>query len=166
MRRAGAPLGILAVNVLISGIVAGTAVWSGPFTSSRAPAPPAAVTRPWHLAWRAENAFPNTTRTTQTCRFAALLTAYGDFVRAEFSSPVVPGKGYTIYSASIALSSGYGLSTVSASSQPLTFGGKASLTVLPGAVVLGDHLHPNSAGERHGNLVISGQNETFTLARG
>jgi len=31
---------------------------------------------------------------------------------------------------------------------------------------LGDHLHPNSAGERHGNLVISGQNETFTLTRG
>src|ERR1700760_3724976 len=94
IRRGRVPLGILAVVLTISAIVIGTSVLGGPGANTGVQASPTQVTQSWHLAWRSENAFPHKTSTTQTCRFAALLTADGDHVRAEFSSPIVPGKGY------------------------------------------------------------------------
>src|ERR1700759_2615930 len=92
LRPLRVPVGISAIVVVISGIVIGTGVWGGSTASSRFGSPSTEATQPWHLAWRSENAFPHRTSTTETCRFAALLTAGGDYVRAEFTGPVVPGK--------------------------------------------------------------------------
>jgi lysophospholipase L1-like esterase len=132
------PLSILALVVVVAAIVIGTAVLGGPGSDSGVRAPSTAVAQQWHLAWRSENAFPHRTSTTLTCRFAALLTTDGDYVRAEFTSPVVPGVGYVISSASMALSLGTGLNLRPGSTKPLTFGGKASVRVRPGAVILSD----------------------------
>jgi lysophospholipase L1-like esterase len=114
------------------------AAWGSHNISSRIPVPPTAVTQPWHLAWRAETAFPARTTSALTCRIAAQLTAAGDHVRAEFTSPVTPGTGYTISSASIAPAVGSELTVDAAKSVPLTFGGTASVVVRAGASVLSD----------------------------
>ncbi|HSP38760.1 MAG TPA: GDSL-type esterase/lipase family protein [Frankiaceae bacterium] len=100
--------------------------------------PPRVATSGWHLAWRAETAFPIVTATPTSCRFLAKLSSAGTRLQAEFSGQANP-RGYTILGASVALPTGpTSLTVAPGSSIPLTFGGKPGVTVGPGARIVSD----------------------------
>jgi lysophospholipase L1-like esterase len=91
----------------------------------------------WRLGWRAEEGYPKSTDTTQSCRFAARMTASGELVRAEFTAPA-GGRGYTILDASIARSRWGGLDVIGTTATPLRFAGRPEARVEAGQRLLSD----------------------------
>jgi lysophospholipase L1-like esterase len=120
-RWGGAILGILGTSGLAAILAIGSA---GPVLASQPAA--STVTSPyWSMAWRSENAFPNTTKTAETCRMDALLTGAGSHVQVEFS-PLVAGGSFTITRAAISFASDARLNINK--SQYLSFAGRNSVT--------------------------------------
>ena len=111
----------------------------------------AVSTASWHIAWRAEDAFPGVTTRTTSCRFLAKLVTGGSRIRAEFSG-LANDHGYSVKSASIAPAASLtSLEVRPGTSRPLTFAGRSGVPVSPGATVLSD---PVSMPVRPGEPVL------------
>lgn len=90
------------------------------------------------MAWREETVIPQLSAIGRTCRFTAKLAASGSQLRAEFTSPDVPGGSYAILGASVADATGEGLNIRGSTATELTFSGRSGVVVGAGARVLSD----------------------------